>query len=395
MKRSIFIIGGGPASLALASFLDPAKFNITIYEKNKSMGRKFLVAGNGGFNLTHSESIEQMIQRYSPQGFLDDSLNYFDNVDLRNWLLEMNIPTYIGSSKRVYPEKGIKPIEVLNALLKRINQNQVEIKFDYKWNGWSESGDLVFENQETGSADFTVFALGGGSWKVTGSDGNWLDSFARRGIEVVNFQPSNCSYEVNWSSEVIDKFAGAPLKNIALSCGDLSQKGELVLTEFGLEGNAIYALSPEIRKELNCDGKAIVYLDIKPTLSEEQVYAKLISSTFKNTGEKIRKSLKLSPVQYTLLKLHTSKETYTDNALLAKAIKNLRIELVGVAELDEAISTVGGVSLAAISNQFELQSLSNHFCIGEMLDWDAPTGGYLLQACFSMGAKLAFILNER
>ncbi len=393
MKRSVSIIGGGPSALILASFLDPDLFTVTIYEKSKSIGRKFLVAGKGGFNLTHSEPIEDMIEKYSPIGFLDDSLLQFSNSDLRNWLDELNISTFVGSSKRVYPEKGIKPIEVLNAIMKQLKQKTVEICTKYEWIGWDSQGGLEFNNQVIIDTDFVVFALGGSSWKVTGSDGKWLDNFKKHGVEVVDFRPSNCAFEINWPTNFINKFKGEPLKNIGLTCGNRYQKGELVITQFGLEGNAIYALSPQIREQLNQDGRANVYLDLKPIFSEEEVFQKLNQSTKMSISDKLRKSLNLNPAQQAILKLYTSKEEYINPLRLAKTIKNLRIELIGISELDRAISSVGGVPIASVTDQFELNALPNHFCIGEMLDWDAPTGGYLLQACFSMGVKLASHLN--
>ena len=395
MKKSVSIIGGGPAALLLAAFLDSDKFEVTIYEKNKSLGRKFLVAGDGGFNLTHSEPISQFIERYTPSDFLKKSLTDFDNDELQVWLDEIGIPTFIGSSKRVYPVKGIKPIEVLNAIVNVLSNKGVEIQHEHTWTGWNKDNHLVFNGETEVKSDYSVFALGGGSWKVTGSDGTWIEPLKERGLNVIPFQSSNCAFEFDWPEEFIEKHEGDPLKNIAISCLDKRQKGEVVITKFGLEGNAIYALSPQIREGLNSEQKASVFLDLKPTLTIDELLRKFKKSDLKNTTEILRKELNLSPAQLGLLKTYTSKETFLNPGHLVASIKKLEIEITGLAQLDEAISTIGGLSLKAVDKSFKLKNLKNTYCIGEMLDWDAPTGGYLLQACFSMGVQLARNLNNQ
>ena len=393
MKKQITIIGGGPSAFLLASFLDAEKFTITIYEKNKTVGRKFLVAGKGGFNLTHSESIDQLIKRFTPINFLDKALLNFTNIDFRNWLDQIGIPTYIGSSKRVFPEKGIKPIEVLNAILKSLKKKGVIITYNHTFSGWDPKGNPIINNK-TIATDYTVFSLGGGSWKVTGSDGIWLDTFSKKGIKTKIFQASNCGYKIDWKSNFIQKHEGTPLKNIAISCNNIIQKGEAVITKFGLEGNAIYGLSPQIREQLNVISKATVFIDFKPSLTLENVLSKIKKSIFKNTTQILKKELKLSPSQIDLLKTYLSKESYLNIESLAKNIKKFPLELLETASIDEAISTVGGIDLNAISKNFELKKMPNQFCIGEMLDWDVPTGGYLLQASASIGVYLAKYLNE-
>ena len=393
MKKQITIIGGGPSAFLLASFLDAEKFTITIYEKNKTAGRKFLVAGKGGFNLTHSESIDQLIKRFTPINFLDKALLNFTNIDFRNWLDQIGIRTYIGSSKRVFPEKGIKPIEVLNAILKSLKKKGVIIKYEHTFSDWDGTGNPVINNKPT-PTDYTVFSLGGGSWKVTGSDGSWLDTFSKKGIKTKVFQASNCGYKIDWKSNFIQKHEGTPLKNIAISCNNVIQKGEVVITKFGLEGNAIYGLSPQIRAQLNTTSKATVFIDFKPSLTLENILSKIKKSIFKNTTQILKKELKLSPSQIDLLKTYLSKESYLHVESLAKNIKKFSLELIETASIDEAISTVGGIDLNAISKNFELKKMPNQFCIGEMLDWDVPTGGYLLQASASIGVYLAKYLNE-
>jgi uncharacterized flavoprotein (TIGR03862 family) len=393
MKKSVTIIGGGPSAFLLAAFLDATKFNITIYEKNKTAGRKFLVAGKGGFNLTHSESVEQLIKRYTPTGFLDNAILNFTNTDFRNWLDQIGIPTYIGSSKRVYPKEGIKPIEVLNAILNHLKEKGTVMKYEHTFSNWDADNNPIINNESINS-DYTVFSLGGGSWKITGSDGSWLQPFSEKGIKTKPFKASNCGYEIEWKSNFIQKNEGLPLKNIAISCGNSIQKGEAVITKFGLEGNAIYGLSPQIREELHAHSKAIIFIDFKPSLTLENVFSKIKSSNQKNTTATLKKELKLSSAQIDLLKTHLSKESYLNTESLADNIKRFSLKIINTAPIDESISTVGGIDIGAISENFELKNTQNQFCIGEMLDWDAPTGGYLLQACVSIGVSVAKHLNK-
>jgi uncharacterized flavoprotein (TIGR03862 family) len=393
MKKQITIIGGGPSAFLLAAFLDPEKFKITIYEKNKTAGRKFLVAGKGGFNLTHSEPIDQLIKRYTPNDFLEAALNNFTNIDFRDWLDQIGIPTYVGSSKRVFPQAGIKPIEVLNAILTFIKEKGVIIKYEHTFSNWDDTSNPIINNK-TIQTDYTVFSLGGGSWKVTGSDGNWRNTFAEKGIKTKSFQASNCGYQIDWKPTFIQKHEGTPLKNIAVSCNNFIQKGEAVITTFGLEGNSIYGLSPHIREQLHTDKRASVFIDFKPSLTLEKLHAKIKSSPYRNTTEVLKKDLKLSTPQIDLLKTYLSKESYLNTESLSKSIKKFPLEIMNTVSIDESISTVGGIDLHAITENFELKNFPNQFCIGEMLDWDAPTGGYLLQACASIGVRLAKHLNE-
>jgi uncharacterized flavoprotein (TIGR03862 family) len=393
MKKQISIIGGGLSAFLLAAFLDPEKFTITIYEKNKTAGRKFLVAGKGGFNLTHSEPIEQLIKRYTADNFLKNSLHKFTNTDFRNWLAKIGIPTYIGSSKRVYPTAGIKPIEVLNAILKNLKEKGVRIMYNQTFSDWDDNKNPII-NTKTIQTDYTVFCLGGGSWKITGSDGTWLDTFSKKGIETKPFQASNCGYQIDWKSDFIQKHEGTPLKNITISCDGIVQKGEAVITTFGLEGNAIYGLSPQIRKQLNLKSKATIFIDFKPSITLENILSKIKASNSKNTTQILKKGLKLTNAQIDLLKINLSKESYLNPKSLSENIKRFPLEIINTATIDEAISTIGGIALNEISENFELKKIFNQYCIGEMLDWDAPTGGYLLQACASMGVCLANHLNN-
>ena len=282
MKQSVAVIGGGASALLFAAKLDTTKYNITIYERNAAVGRKFLVAGDGGFNLTHSENTEAFLSRYSPSYFLEKSIRSFTNKELISWLSRIGIETYIGSSKRVFPVKGIKPIDVLSSILEVMKQKNVVIKTNHLWKGWSSEEEHIFNNNSETikvKADITVFSLGGASWKVTGSDGSWLNYFNERGIKTNPFLPSNCEVKIDWKKEFIEKEAGESLKNISLKCGDKERKGEVVITASGLEGGAIYALTGEVRKQLKENKTAVVYLDMKPLNSIEELTSKIIKQT--------------------------------------------------------------------------------------------------------------------
>lgn len=383
--------------MMLACSLDSSKYDISIYEKNAALGRKFLVAGKGGFNLTHSEELPQFINRYTPPHFIEPFLKSFTNEGFRHWLKSIGIETYVGTSKRVFPIKGVKPIEVLNAIERKLQQNNVSVFYNHEWKGWDEKKQLTFSsNNQTLNikTDITVFALGGASWKVTGSDGNWKTYFDEKGIIVKEFYPSNCAYKINWDSNLIQQIEGQALKNCEFSCGDLKRKGEAVLTKFGIEGSGIYPLSPEIRKQLLSGQLAELKIDFKPELSESE-----IKNRFQNKGQQsikdfLEKRLNLSSTQIALIKGQTTKDEYNNIDILIQNIKSFTIKITDFALIDDAISTVGGIDLSEINERLELKKLPKNYCLGEMLDWDAPTGGYLLQACFSMGFFLAQKLNH-
>lgn len=395
-KKSVAVIGSGPAALMLAATLNEKLFDVTIYEKNYAPARKFLVAGDGGFNLTHSENIEQFILCYTPKTFLEKSLRSFTNTDLCNWLKQIGVETYIGTSKRVFPIKGVKPIDVLNAILNELKSKSVQLKTKHEWKGWNNNNELIIEYNEEEifvKADVVVFALGGASWAKTGSDGSWIKSFSERGIEITPFQASNCAYQIKWDDKFLKQAEGKSLKNIAITCNGVDRKGEVVITKFGIEGGAIYGLSPQIREQLDIRKNATIFIDLKPSLSIDVIKNKLINKKDKTLTTILKEELNLSNIQVALLKSVVSKEDFIDTNILAEKIKKLPLQIISVAPIDEAISTIGGISLQEVDDFFQLKKLPNHYVIGEMLNWDAPTGGYLLQACFSMGAFLGKQLN--
>ncbi len=392
--KKLSIIGGGPAALMLAAEIDTKKYSVTIYEKKKAVGRKFLVAGEGGLNLTYNSSKSELIAQYSPSEFIAPILKTFSNEDLIQWLENHDIPTFIGSSNRVFPNLDLKPIEVLNKIVEHITKNGVKIQFNKTWTGWNEEGHLCFEDSEIIETDITVFALGGASWKVTGSDGEWSELFKTRDVNVIPFRAANCAFEVEWSKNFITTHEGKPLKNIALSFADQVAKGELVISKFGLEGNAIYALSEKIQAKLMSGQTPTIYLDLKPTMSIAQVSEKIKNSPLMKMTDILKSELNLDRTAIAILKQFSAKETYSTADLLAKIIKHVPIDIQSADDMDKAISTLGGIDLAEVDENLQLKKVPQVYVIGEMLDWYAPTGGYLLQGCFSMGYGLARNLNE-
>lgn len=398
MRKSVAIVGGGPSGLILADKLDKSLFDVTIYDRNLALGRKFLVAGKGGLNITHGEDIEIMKSKYTNFKALQDALTFFTNEDLRGWLLELGVETYSGSSSRVFPVKKTKPIKVFKSILNHIEVQGVKIVYAHTWVGF-DTNNLVFidenNNQTKTNADITVFALGGGSWKVTGSKGEWLTHFENKNIKTKKIEASNAAFGVNWNSGFIKKYEGTPVKNIHISFNNYLTKGEIVISKFGIEGGPIYALSKPLRESLNLSDKPTISINFKPTMKREAIIRKLKESKKRNSwSEHIIWKLKLSRNVFALLRDQLSKEDFLDPDKIADALQAFHIKITDIASVEEAISTVGGINLDEVSDKFELKKLPGTYVIGEMLDWDAPTGGYLLQGCFSMGAYLAYLLNK-
>lgn len=394
-KKSIAVIGGGASALLFCCFVDTNKYDVTLYERNHAVGRKLLVAGKGGFNLSHAEELTSFLTRYDAADFIKNAIKDFSNKDLQTFLKEIGIPTYVGSSNRIYPKEGIKPVDVLKAILQKMEANKVNLVTKTRWIGWKPNGKLQFEDGAIAHSDITIFSLGGASWKITGSDGNWFTTFEKKKVNVVPFQASNCAFKIDWPKQFIQKNEGKPFKNISTTCNTKTQLGELVITKLGLEGNGIYGLSKAIREELTTNKKATVYIDFKPTLSKETLKEKIDKSSYNSLSDKIRNDLKITKAQVNLLKTKLTREEYTHVDSLLEYIKAYPVEIITTAPIDEAISTVGGIDSEALTEHFELKALPNQYCIGEMIDYDCPTGGYLIQSCFSMGVYLARYLNKK
>lgn len=388
MKKSVAIIGGGPTALIAAYFLSD-QFAVTIYEKEKTIGRKFLVAGKGGFNLTNAKKGNDLIASYSPSVKVRNPLTTFSNKHLRMWLAQLYIPTYEGSSGRVFPEEGIKPISVLRRIEYNLLEKEVHINTGYELTDFNNE-QLTFANGELIKADYSILALGGASWKKTGSNGNWIHLFNQKGIKTSPFEAANCGITVKWAPDFLVAHEGKPLKNIAINLRGQELKGEATITHYGLEGNIIYPLVSLIRDELNKNGSALIEIDLKPHNTAEELKIRLGNSN--NYKDK----LQLSPQKNALLKQFTTKAEYIDHSVGIQKVKALPIRIEGLRPIDEAISTVGGLNFQSLNDNYSLKAFPNVFCAGEMLNWDAPTGGFLLQGCFSTGFWVAkhIALNE-
>jgi uncharacterized flavoprotein (TIGR03862 family) len=389
----VIVIGGGPAGLMAAEVLIQGGVRVDLYEAMPSMGRKFLVAGKGGLNITHHEPFEQFLTRYGERrSQLEPFLSAFGPSELRDWLHDLGFETFVGTSGKVFPHT-LKAGPILHAWLERLRQAGVDFNTRHRWLGW-DADAYKFETPEGHKrvcAPAVVLALGGGSWAKLGSDGAWWPWLQARGVPVKTLKPANCGFDVSWRDHFRERFAGKPLKAIALSFTNsqrrvFKQFGEFLITEYGVEGNLIYAASALLRDEIESQGKAIIHIDLAPNRSRERLIQQLSKPRgSRSLSEHLRRTVGIRDVKAGLLWEFLSKETFTDPAGLATAIKALPIPLISPRPLDEAISTAGGVAFEALDENLMIRSLPGVFCAGEMLDWEAPTGGYLLTACFSTG----------
>ncbi|MGY3641617.1 TIGR03862 family flavoprotein [Pseudomonas sp. PK-RTE-24] len=387
----VAIIGGGPAGLMAAEVLSQAGIRVDVYDGMPSVGRKFLLAGVGGMNITHSEAYPAFLSRYAeraPQ--IAPLLRAFDADALCQWIHDLGIETFVGSSGRVFPT-DMKAAPLLRAWLKRLRDGGVVIHTRHRWLGWDASGALRIASPQgeiSVNPDATLLALGGGSWSRLGSDGAWMLPLEQRGVDLEPLQPSNCGFEVQaWSELMVSKFAGAPLKNIAIGLNDdIPRLGECVITATGIEGSLIYALSAPIREEINRYGAAVIHIDLLPGRPVDKLQAALSKPRgSRSMAKHLHSQVGIDGVKAALLRELTDAETFADPALLARAIKALPLTLVKTRPLDEAISSAGGVRFEAMDERLMLKALPGVFCAGEMLDWEAPTGGYLLTGCFASG----------
>ncbi len=387
----VAIIGGGPAGLMAAEVLSQAGVRVDLYDGMPSVGRKFLLAGVGGMNITHSEAYPAFLSRYAERApNIAPLLRAFDADALCRWIHELGIETFIGSSGRVFPT-DMKAAPLLRAWLKRLRDSGVVIHTRHRWLGWDENGALRIDSPEgeiTLNPDATLLALGGGSWSRLGSDGAWMLPLEQRGVGLAPLQPSNCGFEVQaWSEVMVSKFAGAPLKNIAIGLNDdIPRLGECVITATGIEGSLIYALSAPIREAINVHGAATIHIDLLPGRPVDKLQAALSKPRgSRSMAKHLHSQVGIDGVKAALLRELTDAATFADPALLARAIKALPLTLVKTRPLDEAISSAGGVTFEAMDERMMLKALPGVFCAGEMLDWEAPTGGYLLTGCFASG----------
>jgi uncharacterized flavoprotein (TIGR03862 family) len=393
-QSSVAVIGGGPAGLMAAEVLVQGGAQVDLYEAMPSMGRKFLIAGKGGLNISHSEPFEQFLTRYGarrPQ--LEPYLSAFGPNELCAWLHELGFETFMGTSGKVFP-RVMKAGPILHSWLKRLREMGVTFHTRHRWLGWDKNGKVIFntpEGKKILQAKAVVLGLGGASWARLGSDGAWVDLLKERGIPITPLKPANCGFDVGWSEHFRTHFAGQPLKAIKLTFGDsqeqvFQQRGEFVITEHGVEGSLIYACAALLRDEIETQGQATVYVDLNPDRSHQELTKRLSRPRgSRSNSEHLRKAIGIQGVKAGLLWEFLPKNVFSDPAALTVAIKALPISLVSPRPLDEAISTAGGVAFEALNQNLMIQSLPGVFCAGEMLDWEAPTGGYLLTVCFSTG----------
>jgi uncharacterized flavoprotein (TIGR03862 family) len=389
--QSVVIVGAGPAGLMAAEVLSSKGLQVDLYDAMPSVGRKFLLAGKGGLNLTHSESADQFVTRYGArQAQVEPMLASFGADDIRTWATGLGIETFVGTSGRVFP-KDMKAAPLLRSWLHRLRAAGVRFHMRHKWTGWNAAGELVFDApQGTTSVACTsaILALGGASWKRLGSDGAWVDLLKTRGVDIAPLVPSNCGFDVAvpWSEHFKSRFAGQPLKTVAID----GRRGEFVITESGVEGSLIYVLSSQLRDEMAANGSATFHLDLLPDFSLERVQREINHPRgSKSLSSHLKSRLGLDGVKMGLLYELLPKDQMGNAAQLAMACKALTIRLGSTRPIDEAISTAGGVRFESMTDGLMLKQIAGVFCAGEMLDWEAPTGGYLLTACMASGKRAA------
>ncbi|MGB4067069.1 MAG: TIGR03862 family flavoprotein [Nitrospira sp.] len=390
----VVIIGGGPAGLMAAEAAVAAGATVELYDAMPSVGRKFLLAGKGGLNLTHSEPIEPFLSRYGQRrAFIEPAIRSFPPGALRDWARELGVETFVGTSGRIFPT-DLKAAPLLRAWLRRLRQSGVQFPSRHRWRGWDEDGRLLFTTPQglvRAHADAMVLTLGGGSWPHLGSDATWTQILAEHKIPITPLKPANCGFDVRWSEHFRTKFAGQPVKTVQIVVKttdgpEIRHMGEFVITANGVEGGIIYMVSAYARDTIAADGTATLWLDLVPDRSLQQLTYTLSKPRGKRTmATHLKRCAGVAGVKAGLLREVMSKDVLADSARLAAAMKSLPLTLIAPRPLAEAISTAGGVLCEVLDSHLMLRARSGVFCAGEMLDWEAPTGGYLLTGCLATG----------
>jgi len=390
----VVIIGGGPAGLMAAEAAVAAGVSVELYDSTASVGRKLLLAGKGGLNLTHSEPMEFFLSRYGTRrAFIEPAIKLFPPAALRAWARELGVDTFVGTSGRIFPT-DLKAAPLLRAWLRRLRQAGVQFHVRHRWRGWDEEGRVQFTTPQglvRAHADAVVLALGGGSWPHLGSDGAWTQILAEQNVLIAPLKPANCGFDVRWSELFRTKFAGHPVKTIEVLVKTIDgtairKLGEFVITETGVEGGVIYAMSSHLRDCIEKDGRTTLWLDLVPDRSLQRLTHDLSKPRGKRTvATHLTRCAGVAGVKAGLLREVVPNEVLADLVRMAATIKSLPLTLVAPRPLKEAISTAGGVSCEALDHRLMLCARSGVFCAGEMLDWEAPTGGYLLTGCLATG----------
>ena len=396
LPSRVAVVGGGPAGLMAAEVVRAAGHAVTVYEAKGSVGRKFLIAGKGGLNLTHGEPIGPFVARYRERtGDIGGWLRDFGPDDLREWARGLGVETYVGSSGRVFPLDR-KAAPLLRGWVRRLKEQGVEFRVQHRWLGWRDDGALRFAAPEgtlAERADALVLALGGGSWPQLGSDGAWQPLLEGAGIDVAPLQPANCGFDIGWTPHFAQRHAGAPLKPVVAHWHDAQGRGqalqgECVATASGIEGSLIYAIAADLRAAIARDGQAGLRLDLVPGRTLERLQADLGKPrNGRSLSEHLRRNAGIDGVKAALLHEVLGRDGLADMARVAATLKSLPLRLLRPRPLAEAISSAGGVRLEALDPQLMAKARPGTFCAGEMLDWEAPTGGYLLSACFASGRR--------
>jgi uncharacterized flavoprotein (TIGR03862 family) len=388
------VIGGGPAGLMAAEVLCAGGAQVDVYDAMTSVGRKFLMAGKGGLNLTHAEALDLFLARYgSRRPQLEPLLHAFGREALRAWLVGLGVETFVGSSGRVFPT-GMKAAPLLRTWLHRLREAGTRTHVRHRWTGWTNEGALSFvtpQGERRIRSDVVILALGGGSWARLGSDAAWVPLLEQRGVQVMPLRPANCGFDIGWSEHFRAKFAGQPLKSVVASFTDSAgsthrQHGECIITDTGIEGGLVYALSAPLRDEIDTRGAAVIHFDLLPGREPRRVLEEILHPRgAKSLSTHLQSRLGIKGAKAGLLREVMTKEDLADPARIAQVLKALPLKLVATRPMDEAISTAGGVAFEALNGHLMIRALPGVFCAGEMLDWEATTGGYLLSACFASG----------
>ncbi len=389
MNERVAVVGAGPAGLMAAEVLGARGVTVDVYEALPSAGRKFLFAGKSGLNISHTEPYEDFLSRFGvARSWLQPALDSFPPGTLRQWVTDLGIETFVGSSGRVFPV-GLKAAPLLRAWLRRLAGTGATLHTRHRWRGWDDSGALAFETPEGRTKidpGATVLALGGASWPRLGSNGVWQEWLLSRGVVLAPFRPSNVGFDVAWSSVFLSRFEGTQIKDVALSLGDETARGDVVVTANGIEGGAVYELSPRLRDAIDRDGACVLTIDLLPDRAEAQIRERLERQRGKRTlSNHLRQSVGLKGAKAGLLREGDHATDLTNAAQLAALIKAFPLPLAAARPVAEAISSAGGVTRDSVTDDYMLKAMPGVFCAGEMLDWEVRTGGYLLSACFATG----------